>query len=125
MTSIVDPMVVAYIRNNSFEKRKAVVQEILQKYPDRIPVIVGRADLNRAPVIAKCKYLAHRNTTFGKFCVEIRKNIPSLPAQSTLFFFVGNGSLPTNSVLMETLYCQHGNKDGFLYITYTCENAFG
>ncbi|CAH6419266.1 Autophagy protein Atg8 ubiquitin [uncultured virus] len=120
----VDPAVRSYVRDNSFEKRVAIAKGILQKHRDKIPVIVGRGDLKETPVITKCKYLTSRDTTFGKFCMEVRKNIPTLVPQTALFFFVGD-TLPTISMTMEAIYEKYKSDDGSLYVTYTCENTFG
>src|SRR3990167_7752986 len=56
------------------EKRKQTAQRILEKYTDRVPVIVepGKAD---APKIKKQKFLVPRDLSVGKFAHEIKKNL--------------------------------------------------
>lgn len=41
-----------------------------------------------------------------------------------LFIFVNNILPPTGEILAE-VYKHHKDTDGFLYITYACENVFG
>mgnify|MGYP003316848333 CR=1 FL=1 len=39
--------------------------------------------------------------------------------------FINNKSLLQNTTLMETVYHNYRNEDGFLYISYSGENTFG
>ncbi len=53
----------------------------------------------------------------------IRKRL-KLPAEQAIYLFV-NGSIPATAALMNTIYEEHKDEDGFLYITYSGENVFG
>jgi GABA(A) receptor-associated protein len=53
----------------------------------------------------------------------VRKRL-KLPSDKALFLFV-NGSIPPTSALMNSIYEQHQDKDGFLYMSYSEENVFG
>jgi GABA(A) receptor-associated protein len=53
----------------------------------------------------------------------IRKRL-KLPAEKAIFLFV-NGSIPPTAAMLNTVYEQHKDKDGFLYISYSDENVFG
>lgn len=53
----------------------------------------------------------------------IRKRIKLAP-EKALFVFVNN-VLPPTSALMSTIYDEHKDADGFLYITFAGENSFG
>ena len=53
----------------------------------------------------------------------IRKRL-KLPAEKAIFLFV-NGSIPPTAAMLNTIYEQHKDKDGFLYISYSDENVFG
>jgi len=107
----------------SLEKRKEVAQRIRSKYPDRIPVIVEKSPKSKVPEIDKKKFLVPSDITIGKFIFEIRKHIP-LSAEQAIFLFVKD-SLPPSADLVSTIYNQHKDEDGFLYITYSGENTFG
>ena len=125
MTAFVDPNLQRYVTTNSLEKRQAISQRLLSTYPDRVPILIGRAELMRTPEVSCHKYMAPRNITFAKFLSDIRVNIPDIDSTVALFFFVGNGVLPVASLLMETIYDKHKSSDGFLYVIYTAENTFG
>ncbi|GES78331.1 autophagy-like protein 8 [Rhizophagus clarus] len=81
-----------------FDKRKAEAERIRQKYPDRIPVICEKVEKSDIATIDKKKYL--------------------VPADLTVV-------LPPTAALMSSIYEEHKDDDGFLYITYSGENTFG
>lgn len=112
---------------NSFQHRSEEAQRVLNKYPDRIPIICERTTANRPmlPNIDKAKYLVPNTLTVGQFLYVIRKRI-RLPPEKALFLFIGASQvIPATSSLLSALYQQHKDKDGFLYVVYTDENTFG
>jgi len=125
MTSFVDPDILKFIDKNPLDKRLAVSTKLLTEHSDRIPVIVGRAKLNETPLIKKNKFMVPGDFTFGKFIFDVRQHIAGIDSNSALFFFVSNNILPNNSALMNDLYTKYKSSDGFMYITYACENTFG
>eukprot|EP01134_Creolimax_fragrantissima_P000715 CFRG0715T1 len=108
---------------NSFEKRKMEAQKIRCKYPDRVPVIVERAGKSDIEEIDKKKFLVPMDLTVGQFVYVIRKRIKLSP-EKAIFIFVNNVLPPTSSALA-TIYEEHKDEDGFLYVTYSGENTFG
>jgi len=54
--------------------------------------------------------------TVGQFCYVIRKRIKLAP-EKAIFIFV-NEVLPPTAALMSSIYEEHKDEDGFLYITY-------
>ena len=94
-----------------------------EKYPDRIPVIVEKATGSDIPDIDKKKYLVPTDLTVGQFVHVIRKRIKLAP-EKAIFIFVNN-VLPPTAALMSSIYDEHKDDDGFLYITYSGENTFG
>lgn len=73
--------------------------------------------------IDKKKYLVPADLTCGQFLYVIRKRL-KLPSEKALFLFV-NGTIPATASMMNTIYEQHHDKDGFLYMSYSEENVFG
>ena len=59
----------------------------------------------------------------AQFVYVIRKRI-SIPSDKAIFIFVNN-TLPPTSALMSTVYEQHKDADGFMYMMYSGENTFG
>lgn len=113
----------SFKQEHPLEKRKQEAQRIREKYPDRIPVIVEKADRVDVPDIDKKKYLVPADLTAGQFVYVIRKRIKLNP-EKAIFIFVNN-VLPPTPALMSSIYEEHKDEDGFLYITYTGENTFG
>ncbi|KAI6780329.1 Autophagy-related protein [Emericellopsis cladophorae] len=106
-----------------FEKRKAEAERIRQKYSDRIPVICEKVEKSDIATIDKKKYLVPSDLTVGQFVYVIRKRIKLSP-EKAIFIFVDE-VLPPTAALMSSIYEEHKDDDGFLYITYSGENTFG
>ena len=110
-------------RKNSFERRHQESNNILAKYPERIPIIVEKYVGCELPEIDKLKYLVPRDMTMPQFIFVIRKRIKLDPSQ-TLFVMVNN-TLVGSAKLISEIYDELRDEDGFLYVTYTNENTFG
>ena len=61
--------------------------------------------------------------TVGQFVYVIRKRI-TIPSDKAIFIFVNN-TLPPTAALMSSVYEQHRDEDGFMYMMYSGENTFG
>ncbi|ESQ44014.1 hypothetical protein EUTSA_v10006314mg [Eutrema salsugineum] len=104
----------SFKQDHDFEKRKAEALRIREKYPDRVPVIVEKAEKSDIPNIDKKKFLVPADLTIGQFVYVIRKRI-QLSAEKAIFIFVDNVLPPT----------EKKEEDGFLYVTYSGESTFG
>ena len=113
-----------YKKNNSLEKRSKESENILKKYPNRIPVIVEKSnrckDIND---IDKSKFLVPNDLTMNQFIYVIRKRL-KLSAEKALFIFINNKILPNSKTLNE-IYQEEKDEDNFLYMNYANENTFG
>ncbi|KAI4371139.1 hypothetical protein MLD38_019405 [Melastoma candidum] len=108
---------------HAFEKRHTEAARIREKYPDRIPVIVEKADRSDISDIDKRKYLVPADITVGQLVYVVRKRLKLSP-EKAMFIFVKN-SLPPTGALMSAIYEENKDEDGFLYMTYSGENSFG
>jgi GABA(A) receptor-associated protein len=106
-----------------FDKKLTESNRIREKYPERVPVIVGKARGCTLNDIDKKKYLIPNDVTMGQFISIIRTRINISPDKA-IFVFINN-ILPPTSSRMITLYEEMKNKDGFLYIYYNGESVFG
>ena len=107
----------------SEEKRTEEAVRIKKKYPDRIPVIVEKAEGSQIQDLDKKKYLVPLDLTVGQFIYVIRKRIKLEPDQA-IYLFV-NDILPPTSMLMSHIYKEHSEVCGFLFCTYDSESTFG
>ena len=112
-----------YKRTFPFEKRKEEAKRILEKYPDRVPVICERVN-KTVPDMDKRKFLVPKDITIGNFMYVIRKRMSISPDKS-IFLFVNDTTLVPIAKEMGIIYDEEKDKDGFLYIAYGGESTFG
>ncbi len=115
----------SYKAHKSLQARLMESQQIRDKYPDRVCVICEKsANGGHIANLDKIKYLVPGTLSLGQCMFIIRKRL-KLESPQSMFFFVGGRSIPTPSVDMTTLYRDHKDEDGLLYIVYATENTFG
>lgn len=111
-----------YKIENTLEFRKNESSKILEKYKDRIPVIVEKSN-NCEYTLDKNKFLVSKELSMHQLVYIIRKRI-KLKDHETIFIYVANKLVPSNSLLSE-IYNTNKDEDGFLYLVYSSENTFG
>lgn len=111
-----------YKLKKTFEERKNECDIILKKYQDKLPVIINECSIELRDRI-KRKMLIQKDMTVGQYMHSVRTKF-NLKSEEAVLMFV-NGSFPTSSTLMCSLYDKHKDKDGFLYISILKENVFG
>ncbi|KAI3732539.1 hypothetical protein L1987_63745 [Smallanthus sonchifolius] len=107
----------------SFEERCQESQDIIARYPDRLPVVVERYTKTDLPEMEKKKYLVPRDMSMGQFIHILSSRLHLSPGKA-LFIFVQN-TLPQTSSLIESVYESFKDEDGFLYMCYSSEKTFG
>lgn len=113
-----------FLNEFSFEDRKKEADTVLDKYPDRIPVIIERANNSHIQSIDKNKYLVPNDLKMSQLLWVVRKRL-KLDSSCALFLFTVNGTLHPNTENVSSVYEKSHNEDGFLYLNYTSENTFG
>ena len=111
-------------KQHTFEQRQIESAKVIEKYADRLPVIVTRHKTCKLKNIDKFKFLVPSNLSLGQFLFIIRKRI-DLNEQEALFVFINETILAKTSDEFGSLYNLHKDEDGFLYISYCSENVFG
>jgi len=111
-----------FMNRHSFEKRLEESRRIIEKYPNRVPVICERIS-NNVPQVSRKKYLCPDDLSLANFMYVIRKRM-NLSPEKALYLFVNNKMIPC-SQLLGTVYSTEKNEDGFLYINYAGESTFG
>ena len=109
----------------SFNDRYNESQRILEKYPDRIPIICERSNMTSidCPYIDKNKYLVPNSLTVGQFLYVIRKRM-KISENKAMFLFV-NDNVPHSTQILSNTYEYYKDDEGFLYVSYSFENTFG
>jgi GABA(A) receptor-associated protein len=108
-------------RDLDYNYRLNEAQRMLDKYPDRVPIIieVTTNDIE----LKKCKYLVPKDITCGQFLYVIRNYI-NLEPKEALFMFVSD-TLPGTNETIANIYNLYKESDLFLYIKISKENTFG
>ena len=113
-----------YKKNNSLEKRCKESENILKKYPNRIPVIVERSEkCKEINDIDKNKFLVPNDLTMNQFIYVVRKRL-KLSSEKALFVFINDKLMPNSRTLYE-ISQEEKEEDDFLYMNYASENTFG
>jgi GABA(A) receptor-associated protein len=116
---------ISFKQEFKFQDRLDEAIRVLNKYPDRIPIICERssAATRDCPIIDKRKYLVPSDLTMGQFMYVIRKRL-YMPPEKSLFLFVKK-TIPSTTNLIKEVYDKYKDDDGYLYISYAQENVFG
>ena len=112
-----------YKRKHTHEGRCEESRLMLQRYPDRVPIIIEPRDTS-TPSIDKTKYMAPRDLMFGQLFYVVRRRL-SMASGQGLFFFLNDRTLVNSSQTIADVYERKRDDDGFLYVTYSLENTFG
>lgn len=114
-----------YKAERSFEQRVAEAGRMKINYPDKFGIIIERHPSceDRIPHLDRRKYLISNTMTVGNFQCFIQKRC-QLHHEDTLVLFCGNTILSCSHMINE-VYKEHCDVDGFLYITYSGESTFG
>lgn len=103
------------------EQRLNEFKRIIQKYPDRIPIVI---DIEGQGLhLDKRKYLAQAEMLMVYFQHTIRKRLKVGPNES-LFFFYEN-TIPNPTQTLGQIYKERPTEDGYMVLTVAKENTFG
>jgi GABA(A) receptor-associated protein len=109
----------------SFKKRLDESTRIMEKYPDRVPIICEKwGNDSEIPDIDRKKYLVPMDLSIANFMYVIRKRLKVSPDKG-IYLFINDHIMPTTSALIAQYYEQYKDDDGFLYVAYSGESTFG
>ncbi|KAH7815539.1 putative Autophagy protein Atg8 ubiquitin like [Monocercomonoides exilis] len=111
----------SYKEKYPLETRKAEVEKMLTRMPDRIPVICEKAMNCSLPDLEKKKFLIAEDITIGELEYVIKRysRIP-IDVQMTLFIDERKYSKETQISEINANYkSSHLDDDGILYVIYT------
>ena len=100
-----------------------ILPAIMEKYPDRIPIILERAN-DSLTEINKTKYLVPNELTLGQFIYVIRNRLKLKPEIGIFLSFNNSVMVNCSSIILDC-YNKYKDEDGFLYVKYSGENTFG
>lgn len=112
-----------YKKKTLFSQRKEESENILEKYPDRVPVVIEQGAEWSNIALDKHKYLIPNDVTVYHLQYILRKRI-KMSDRESIFLFCGTKLLRSDA-LIQTVYNLNKDPDGFLYLTYSQESVFG
>ena len=108
----------AFKRKYPLDARRRECESILSRHQGRIAVIVEPHE--GSPPIDKTKYLIPIDLTCGQFLYILRRRI-RLGKEQALFLHARNSLLVGTDLVSKV----SADEDGFIYVKYAIENAFG
>ncbi len=115
---------IPFKERKSFKERYNETSRIKDKYSDRVPVVVEPIkSLEPSFRLDKEKFLVPNHLTIQDFILVIRKRLNVNQTQGLYFFIKNVLVVPTQSI--GSLYKEHIDEDGYLYISYGIETTFG
>lgn len=117
---------IKYIESLSFDDRKKKFNSLMAKFPDKIPVILEKSKTDKyLPKMEKTKLLLSYEMTISNILQLLKKNI-NITQNTAVYIMVSNKNIMlSGSQNISSIYNQHKNNDGFLYLEYCTENVFG
>lgn len=110
---------------HSFLKRIKEAKNIIEQFPNKVPVIVEKDPRCKdIQDIDRKKYLVPNDLTMGNFMYVIRRRI-KLPPEKSLYLFVDEANMVPSGQLISAVYDDFAAPDKFLYIMYAGESTFG
>ncbi|XP_046403659.1 microtubule-associated proteins 1A/1B light chain 3C-like [Ischnura elegans] len=114
-----------YKMRKSFATRKEEVSAIRKKFPTKVPVIVERYERETSlPLLDRTKFLVPKEITMSQF-VSIIRNRSEIKSNQAFYLLINNKSITSMSKTIAQIYSAYKEEDGFLYITYASQEAFG
>jgi hypothetical protein len=99
------------------------VNDINDKYPGRIPIIIKPNSNIELKNKHKVKYLVPHDSPLSQLLLYVRKNVNCGPEQS--IYLLSNNTMLPLAVSCGEIYKQYTNGTSFLYIDVVQENVFG
>lgn len=108
---------------DSFEGRCRKSAELAKTYPDHLPVLIRPAE--GAPPLDRERYLIPKDLTCAEMCHVVRKHVGVGLRKDQALFLMTHNVVLTGSRSVRGVHQEFGAPDGFLYVTYCLEHAFG
>ena len=113
-----------YKDNYDIETRKKKSEELLKKYPNRVPVVLETSPNSHLKKLQKKHYLLPKNRKFFDFHIGVRK-LFELSNEQSLFLISNHHILNTDRTIGEIYNLFKDKEDNILYIHIYDEIIYG
>ena len=108
--------------NKSPKIRAGDSERLLNKFPDRVPVLITH--LGNGVNINKRKYLVPKDFALGQFLFVLKKRTNLNPSEAIFIYISSKNLLVPTTLTMGEIYKNH-SENGFLQMSILKENTFG
>ena len=119
-----DKRIAEYRKNTTVTNRIRAAQDVKERYPGCVPIIIGTTNKRLAPA-EKYRFCEDMSDSFSKFYFKVLKFIPDVSPSDSLYWFTETNVLIHNSCTIGEIYHKYANRDVMLYLLYAKENTFG
>lgn len=106
----------------SLDQRRIQFARVADRRPKYVPVIL-EPGTRQTRACDKEKFLVPNDLSVAQFAYVVRKRL-KMDSAEALFLLVER-RMASATTTFASLYASNACEDGFLYVTYTFENAFG
>ncbi|NWY07741.1 MLP3C protein, partial [Nothoprocta ornata] len=89
-------------------------QVVVERYPKE----------QNLPPLPRPKFLVSQELPLSQLAATLRSRL-CLASSQSFYLLAGGRALPAATATMQELYREHRDEDGFLYLTYASQEAFG
>jgi GABA(A) receptor-associated protein len=109
----------------TLQARRTEAERLLLANPTKVPTIIEpRRVRDNRYFMAQNKFLISRDYSFLEFSQLLRNKL-KLNANESLYLVAGATTIPSPEVSMARLYETARDTDGFLYISFSSQEAYG
>lgn len=98
----------------------STITALVNKYPDRIPVVVRGKNVE----LQKTKFMVPKSMTFSEFLAILKKYIKNFTKNDCIMALIDT-NIPEMVATMEILYQKHKKDDMCLIVVVFKESTFG
>ena len=111
-----------YKQKYTFDERLERSRVMKQKYPNKLPIVlVPDKGIN----LKSTQFLINNDLTFAQFISIVRKTYAIELKSNEAIFCIVNKILPPSAALLSSIYNEHCEPDGILYVHIQKESTFG
>ena len=107
------------------DERRKECQKVLEKNPEKIPIIFEKDPKSKVKPFPKTRYLVDKTLTVNHFQILVRNKL-ELDSTSAFFLLAQGKYTIFGENTLEEIYEKYKDKeDGFLYMMYSTEQVWG
>ena len=107
------------------ETRRNECRKVLEKNPEKIPIIFEKDPKSKIEPFPKTRYLVSKDLTVNHFQLLLRNKLKLDESQAFFLLVDGKICIMGEKTLNEIYIKYKDKKDGFLYLMYSTDQVWG